>query len=275
MTPSKPAPDATPSGLLPAGALGALARRSRILLCLDYDGTIAEIVDDPARATPLPAARPILERLAARPDRIAIAIVSGREISALRRFLGLDDGLILIGVHGLQILWPDGTREMTAGTSRADLARVRAWTAANVPRGQGFLIEDKEFSIALHYRCAPPEIAPGIRDAFSAFVARETPALTLSPGKCVIEALPKIAGKGHAIRALIRRFGGFTPVCFGDDVTDEEAFAAVGADGWTVMVGAARRSAARYRVESPGAVVHALGELAAAIDSLPPVVSSG
>ncbi len=269
MTPSKPPSDAA-SEPLPAGALGAFARRAPLLLCLDYDGTLAEIVNEPARAAPLPEVPPMLARLAARPDRMAIAIVSGREISALRRFLGLDDGLILVGVHGLQILWPDGTREMTAGASRAELARLRAWTAANVPRDAGFLVEDKEFSIALHDRCAPPSAAGPIRDAFAAFVGRETPALTLSPGKCVLEALPRIAGKGHAVRTLMRRFAGFTPVYFGDDLTDEAAFAAIGAEGVTVLVGEARPSAARYRVESPAAVVRALGELAAAIESIPP-----
>src|SRR5579875_3855388 len=206
----KPMPRATPTSEprmtpLPEGALAALAHRSQVLLCLDYDGTIAEIVEDPARATPHPDAPSLLRRIAARPDRAALAIVSGREISVLRRFLGIDEDLILVGVHGLQILWPDGTREMNAGASRADLARLRAWVSANVPSGSGFRVEDKEFSIALHYRCAPAENAGRVCDAFAEFVKNNTPALTLSPGKCVIEALPRIAGKSHAVRALRRR----------------------------------------------------------------------
>jgi trehalose 6-phosphate phosphatase len=254
---------------LPEGALAALAHRSQVLLCLDYDGTIAEIVEDPARATPHPEAPSLLRRIAARPDRAVLAIVSGREISVLRRFLGIDEGVILVGVHGLQILWPDGTREMSVGASRADLARLRAWVSANVPSGSGFRIEDKEFSIALHYRCAPAETAGRVRDAFAEFVKNNTPALTLSPGKCVIEALPRIAGKGHAVRALQRRFSGFVPVYFGDDLSDEDAFAAIGDEGFSIFVGPERTSAARFRVDSPRDVIRALGELAAAIDSRP------
>ncbi len=254
---------------LPEGALAALARSSLVLLCLDYDGTIAEIVDDPARATPHPEAPSLLRRIAAQPDRAVLAIVSGREISALRRFLGIDDGLILVGVHGLQILWPDGTREMNAGASRADLARLRGWISANVPGDSGFRIEDKEFSIALHYRGAPAKTAGRVRDAFVEFVKNNMPALALSPGKCVVEALPRIAGKGHAVRALRRRFSGFVPVYFGDDLSDEDAFAAIGDDGFSIFVGPERTSAARYRVDSPRDVIRALTELAAAIESHP------
>ncbi len=254
---------------LPEGALAALARSSPVLLCLDYDGTIAEIVDDPARATPHPEAPSLLRRIAARPDRAVLAIVSGREISALRRFLGIDDGLILIGVHGLQILWPDGTREMNAGAARADLTRLRAWISANVPGDLGFRIEDKEFSIALHYRGAPAETTSRVRDAFAEFVKDNMSALTLAHGKCVVEALPRIAGKGHAMRALLRRFSGFVPVYFGDDLSDEDAFAAIGNEGFSIFVGPERRSAARYRVDSPRDVIRALSELATAIESHP------
>ncbi len=252
---------------LPKGALSARARRSPILLCLDYDGTIAEIVDDPACAAPHPEAPALLRRLVARPDRVALAIVSGREVSVLRRFLGIDDGLILVGVHGLQILWPDGEREMNAGGARGDLARLRAWISASVPRSLGFRVEDKEFSIALHYRSAPAEAAERIRDAFVEYVKNNTPALTLSPGKCVIEALPRIAGKGHAIRVLLRRFPGFVPVYFGDDLSDEDAFAAIGEAGLSIFVGPERKSAARYRVDSPRDVIRALMEIATAIES--------
>lgn len=254
---------------LPEGALAALAQSSRVMLCLDYDGTIAEIVEDPACATPHPEAPSLLRRIAARPDRAVLTIVSGREISVLRRFLEIDEGLILVGVHGLQILWPDGTREMSVGASRADLARLRAWVSANVPIDAGFRIEDKEFSIALHYRCVPAENASRIRDAFAEFVETSTSTLTLSPGKCVIEALPRIAGKGHAVRALRRRFSEFVPVYFGDDLSDEEAFAAVGDEGLSIFVGPERQSAARYRVDSPRDVIRALTELVVAMESHP------
>ena len=70
---------------LPAELLPALVRTKRVLLCLDYDGTISEIVQDPALARPVPGVPEVLAEFVARRDRIAVAIVSGREVATLQR----------------------------------------------------------------------------------------------------------------------------------------------------------------------------------------------
>jgi trehalose-phosphatase len=81
-----------------------LVRNGPVLLCLDYDGTLSEIVSDPGAARPLPGVREALFALAAHPDRMRVAIISGRSIEALRGLLGVVDGVALAGVHGLELM---------------------------------------------------------------------------------------------------------------------------------------------------------------------------
>ena len=251
---------------LPATLLPEIVRQSRILLCLDYDGTLSEIAPEPDLARLVPGALGALKALAARRDRLDIAVVSGRELRDLRNRLPLR-GVAISGVHGLQFLDADGTWEVAPEVAEChdDFERVRQWLEENVPV-RGFAIEDKEIAIALHYRNAPPAVGAYVRDAFAQFVAECTTYLTARHGKMVVEALPKTASKANAVRMLLERAGkGHTPVYFGDDLTDEDAFAEIGEGGVTVLVGEPRRSAARYRVESPRDVVRILTAIASAL----------
>ena len=260
-------PDPLPLALIPD-----LIRNRPILLCLDYDGTLAEIADDPAQARPLAAIPPILASLAKWRGRIMVAVVSGREIAVLQRLLGLSDGIEFVGVHGLEMMRPDGRREVipSAREWTPDLTKIRAWLGSNVPKNAGFVIEDKVLSIALHYRKADATVARKVHRAFERFVRLETPALKAGRGKMVIEAMPRIAGKGDAVLRLVERTGErFLPVYFGDDLSDEDAFAALRERGITVLVGEAHPSAARYRVDNPARVVEVLDSIANALGEAP------
>jgi trehalose-phosphatase len=247
-------------------------RQQPILLCLDYDGTLSEIVDDPAQARPLGAIPQILASLAKRRGRITVAVVSGREIAELQRLLGSSDGLEFVGVHGLEMMRPGGRREVAPGTRECmpDLAKIREWLAGNVPKRAGFVIEDKGLAITLHYRKADAAVARKVHRAFERFIRLETPTLKAGHGKMVIEAMPKLAGKGDAVLRLVERIGErFSPVYFGDDLSDEDAFAALKIRGITVMVGEAHPSAARYRVDNPAGVVKVLDSIANALGEAP------
>jgi trehalose-phosphatase len=260
-------PDPLPPALIPD-----LIRRQPILLCLDYDGTLSEIADDPAAAYPLREIPQLLESLAKRRGRIKVAVVSGREIAGLQRLLGLSDGIEFVGVHGLEMMRHGGRREVASGTRECmpDLAKIRAWLAGNVPKRAGFVIEDKVLSIALHYRKADAIVARKVHRAFEKFVRLETPALKAGHGKMVIEAMPRIASKGDAVLRLVERIEeGFLPVYFGDDLSDEDAFAALRERGITVLVGEAHPSAARYRVDNPAGVVVVLDSVANALGEAP------
>jgi trehalose-phosphatase len=147
--------------------------------------------------------------------------------------------------------------------SATELDRVRAWFAHNVPDGAGFEVEDKQSAIALHYRNAEPAAAAAVIARFEEFVRTDAPHLRAAHNKMVVEALPVAASKGEAVRALSSAAGAaFVPVYFGDDRTDEDAFAALLARGVGVLVGEARPSLARWRVESPAAVARILIALA-------------
>ena len=260
-------PDPLPRALIPD-----LIRHQPILLCLDYDGTLSEIADDPAEAYPLREIPQLLASLAKRRRRIKVAVVSGREIAGLQRLLGLSDGIEFVGVHGLEIMRRDGRREVAPGARKCmlDLAKIREWLAGNVPKRAGFVIEDKSLAIALHYRKADVTVARKVHRAFEQFIRLKTPTLKVGHGKMVIEAMPKLAGKGDAVVRLAGRIGErFSPVYFGDDLSDEDAFAVLEGRGITVLVGKAHPSAAHYRVDNPADVVVVLDSIANVLGEAP------
>ncbi len=268
----KPVSSETPRPL-PRGLLAGLLERARLLLCLDYDGTISEIIPDPERAVPIESARESIRTLARHPDRLAVAVVSGREIAAVRRLLGLGAGLLFAGAHGLEYIGLDGRRHYPAGVEqcRADLDAVRRFLRGAVARGRGFVVEDKRAALALHYRNADPAEAGGLLERFGRFVAERTPSLEIMRGKMVYEALPRgIGGKGAAVRFFLGELGEPRPqpVYFGDDTTDEDAFLALAPlGGVTVLVGPERRSFAKFRVAGPREVAELLAELAAKLEA--------
>jgi trehalose 6-phosphate phosphatase len=244
-------------------------QRKPILLCLDYDGTLSEIAREPQLARPVSGAVETLRTLATHSGRVKVAVISGRAVEDLRSMLSLLPGIALAGVHGLQLADAIGKIETTREIEecREDLKSVRRWLEQNLPANSGFIVEDKGVALALHYRLAAGAIAQQVRDSFEQFITERTASLSARHGKLVIEALPKIATKATALRALWQRVGDqFEPVYFGDDLSDEDAFSELGARGISVLVGGPRRSAARYRVDGPADVVHALRALAAALE---------
>lgn len=252
---------------IPRGLLTAVLARGSLLLCLDFDGTLSEIVPHPADARPLSGVGEVLSVLARDPARITVAIISGREIAEVRRMLGVERGILFAGTHGLEIVGADGVSRLAPGVeaAEADLAAARAWLARNVATTEGFVIEDKRIAIAVHYRMVEPALARERCAALQNFVEAKTPGLRILRGKMIDELLPRgVGGKGKAIRTLLREcpYPKSTPVYFGDDTTDEDAFQQIRDDGIGVLVGSARPSWARYRVASPSEVRRLLAELA-------------
>jgi trehalose-phosphatase len=245
-------------------------RRRRILLCLDYDGTISEIAREPSFAHPLEGMIEVLQVFAAHPDRVATALISGRSIDDLRSMLPLPAGIAMAGVHGLELLDAAGMFKIAGELSgcHEDLGSLRLWLEHNLPLNSGFIVEDKTIALALHYRQAPKAIALPVRDSFEQFVVDHTTSLRVRDGKKVIEAVPKGATKATALRTLWKQAGsGVEPVYFGDDLTDEDAFRELSTQGISVLVGEPCRSAAHYRVDAPADVLRALKAVAAILES--------
>lgn len=234
---------------------------------LDYDGTLAEIVADPAKAVPLPGIPELLEAIARSSLQTVIAIVTGRRIYEVKRMLGIESGILFSGVHGMEFEDSEGRVGFVPAVLKCkeELATVREWLRGHVPARRGFRIEDKEAAVGLHYRDADPDEARKLTATFAHFVARSAPHLKLMNLKMLAEAMPRQAGnKGRTVADLKRRFPlSWAAAYFGDDTTDEDAFGALDASDVSVLVGSERATLARYRVSGPQAVRDELNALAA------------
>ena len=214
-------------------------------LFLDFDGTLIELAATPDAVVVPPGLREVLAACADAFDG-AVAIVSGRPISTLDALL---DPLRLpaAGLHGLELRLPDGTVEETAHRT-AGLAGLRARFHSLVREDARLVVEDKGSSVALHFRRAP-ERERELRELVAG-AATPRDGYQVMHGKKVLEIRPTGVDKGTAIDRLLGAppFAGRRPVFAGDDITDEDGFAAVnGCGGISIKVGTGETRAA-YRV---------------------------
>lgn len=215
-----------------------------LALFLDFDGTLVEIADGPDAIT-VPDG--LGERLARLAERIggALALVSGRGIDNLHDYLG-PLPLHLAGSHGGHVLAPCGT------TLRAPVPLPAAVTSAldEFARRHGLLYERKSHGGALHYRIRPE--CEAMVQHFAARLAADH-GLATKAGKCVIELVRPGADKGGAVELLAQRppFSGARPIFVGDDVTDEDGFAAcTRLGGFGIAVGERPSTTARHSLAS-------------------------
>jgi trehalose 6-phosphate phosphatase len=209
----------------PDAVAALLSDPGSALLALDFDGTLAPIVDRPEDARPAPGAIEVLRRLAARLGRLAV--VTGRPAAEVVRLGTLSDipGLRVLGHYGLQ-RWQDGQLETPApdpGVERARLALPEL--LAGAPRG--VTVEDKEHSVAVHTRgtASPQQTLDELVPAL--WRLADEAGLEAVPGKFVLELRPPGVDKGSALRALVEEVAATTVVYVGDDVGDLPAFRAV------------------------------------------------
>ena len=187
------------------------------LFFLDYDGTLAPIVDDPTAAVPHPEAPELLRQL---DERYPLWIVTGRDLQALSSFL--DRPYRAIGLHGAQegILGRE-THNLMSDAAAEALRRFRA----SVPSIDGLRVEKKDQSFAVHYRGVADE--DETRAQLKDWLADLPGVLDAIWGKKVVELRPEGLTKGTAVRRIAEDYPDHVPVYLGDDVTDEDAFAAL------------------------------------------------
>ncbi len=216
---------------------------------LDLDGTLAPTVARPDLVEIPTTTRDILGRLAK--DHL-VCFVSGRAIEDLQRRIGLESAFYAAN-HGQQIMGPPGSGiALEVGGEYAEEleAATAALQSALLPVG-GALVETKGLSISVHYRLVAVKERPLV-DRSVGEVAQRFPSLRLTGGKMVYELRPPGTwNKGRAMLWLLERLAwgrhNGCPICLGDDLTDEDMFAA--AEGWgvNVVVGLPERpTRARY-----------------------------
>ena len=252
-------------------SLVALRReRGRMLVALDFDGTLSPIVRRPDEAALLDGVAGPLRRLVHRTDTVG-AIVSGRGLADVRERVGLE-GMYYAGNHGFEIEGPGVDRvhpaaERARPALEAGLAGLRSALAGE----PGTEVEDKHWTLSVHYRRAERAGAVArVRAAVDEHCRR--PGLRVTEGKKIFEVRPDVDWhKGRATEFLLRVVAGqddpalsVLPAIFiGDDRTDEDAFAVVRDRGGGIVVGdppADTRAVAWLR--GPGEVAELIQALA-------------
>lgn len=226
---------------------------SRALL-LDFDGTLAKLQPRPGDVLLTERAKRILKRLAM-DDSVFVAVVSGRGIQSLKALIGVE-GIHYIGLHGAE---RDGKSRVLRKTARQKLLRAKRDARSKMEPLFGVWIEEKGLSFAVHYRAARPASVQAAALILRNILAPMRDTLRVLNGDKVWEVVPEqVPGKGAAVRELLQGLTDKTvAMYFGDDETDEEAFAALPGQ-ITVRVGRVHGTRANYYVRSPGEVLRFL-----------------
>jgi trehalose 6-phosphate phosphatase len=218
------------------GVLGEIAHGDT-LVAFDFDGTLAPLVDDRASAALRPSTRTLLRVVSL---LYPCAVISGRPRPDLLRRLEGIPLFAVVGNHGAEAGYGPVDRSVRNTVARWESALVPALRA--IP---GVEVEQKGFSLAIHYRAARPRNA--VRRAALAAALQVDSARAVA-GRCVVNVVPARAhDKGSALSLLLERAGRKRALYVGDDTSDEAAFrnerVAVG-----IRVGRTHRSAAGYYV---------------------------
>lgn len=237
-----------------------------LFLFLDFDGTLTPIVNTPDRAVISKEAKSLLDLLS-RKNNCRIAIISGRVLLDIKRKLGLKD-IIYSGNHGFQIEGPKIKYALAVPLSyQKALRRIKDQLKEKLSGIKGVFIEDKDISLAVHFRLADQKQVPFIKTIFHelTIVSSVKNKIKVKSGKKVLEVRPPVQwDKGKVVLWLLARQifalkkGNILPVYIGDDVTDEDAFKVLKGKGLTVFVGKPGNSKADYYLKNSKEVIRFL-----------------
>lgn len=242
-------------------ALRRIVTARRLLVALDFDGTIAPFAPRPELARALPEAMDALRTLAALPETW-VAIVSGRSLSSLRDVGRFPADFLLFGSHGAESGLPGATPGQQP--SRDELVVLDALDAVLrliASAAPGAWVEEKPFGRVLHTRLAEPVLGGFAQSSALGSVGRGLPGVVARGGKNVAEFAIRSETKGGALEEL-RRFTAADAVFFaGDDLTDEDGFSVL-RDGDVGVHSGDGASIAEFRVDGPATMSRVLGQIA-------------
>jgi trehalose 6-phosphate synthase/phosphatase len=232
----------------------------RLLLFLDYDGTLVPIARTPDEARPDAALLGLLESLT-RVPAIRTVVLSGRSLASLQSMLPVP-GLILAGTYGAEIQMPGrgALTRVEPENIRPTIEQVQSAWAGLIASRSGFFLEDKGLAVALHARFAGPAEADFVLPRAQAQAEQiiSSDRFRLLGGDRFLEVAPVMAHKGRTVEWLLdhEALSEALPVYFGDDDKDEEAFNVIRQRGGIAIVVGQRQlsSQATERLPSPGAV---------------------
>ncbi len=236
----------------------------RLLVTLDFDGTLAALAENPGAARLKPDFRAALRALAASPG-VSVFILSGRAIENVRALVGLKR-LYYGGNHGIEIDGPDfSCRDERSVKAIAHISAFAADMQERFPPGTGVLIENKIFSASIHFRHLKKAYRARFFKRINALTRARAGKLRWTRGRNVFEAIPRAgADKGAAALSLRMHLGNPRTLAVGDDLTDEDMFLALKGRGITVRVERKAGSHAAYYLESQSQVLRLLRFILAA-----------
>jgi trehalose 6-phosphate phosphatase len=251
----------TPLSLSPEllAAVRRAAETEHLLVAMDFDGTMAPLVNHAEDARSLPRAAAAFAELADLP-RTTTALISGRALESLRAVAFPPEKTLLIGSHGAEVWMGPGSSQLTLDDEQRELrSEVRQVLEEIVAHAPGTLLEDKPAGVVLHTRLAADDVAEDAVAAARA-VLQDRRGVFLKRGNRVLETSVVHASKGEGITFLRQATGATAVVFAGDDTTDEDALGSLVAGDLGVKVGL-DFTQAEFRVESP---IH-VGELLEAL----------
>ncbi|XP_058225642.1 probable trehalose-phosphate phosphatase C isoform X1 [Rhododendron vialii] len=249
-----------PSALDAFKHMMSIAKGRKMVVFLDYDGTLSDIVENPEKAFMTNKMRMAVREVA---SCFPTAIISGRSRDKVYDFVELD-GVYYAGSHGLDIAAP--VQSMTNGdpkhqTSVADregnevvifqpaikylpaIHKILCVLSEKTRSIRGVVIENNKFCISVHYRQVRDEDFCTLEKLVN-YILEEYKEFRMSKGKKVLEIRPDMEwDKGHALNYLLDTLGlgassDVLPIYIGDDRTDEDAFKAIRnrGDGYPIVV---------------------------------------
>ncbi len=226
-----------------------LAKSQRSLILLDYDGTLAPFREQRDQAFPYPGVVERLKRLVACPGT-RVVIISGRWSLDLLPLLGMETPPEIWGCHGIER--PDGSIRELGRLAASSLEQAVTWARLN---GLSEHSERKPANLAFHWRGLSDKEATRLRSLVIGQwpLDTEVGGLVLREFDGGLELRPTGLGKGGAVREILAEIDSASPVAYlGDDLTDEDAFEALGDRGLKVLVrGESRNTRADVRIEPP------------------------
>jgi len=220
---------------------------------LDYDGTLTPIVERPELAV---ISEKMRETVTSLSKKFTTAIVSGRMREDVKNLAKIE-GIVYGGSHGFDIQGVGVSMIQPQAKETIPIVdKVTQGLKENVGKIEGVIIEEKKFSVAVHYRLAADAELAGIQEVVENTV-KENPSLRLMHGKKVFEILPAIDwNKGKAVRWIMKTLNVNWEDCnivyIGDDTTDEDAFREICSRGVAILVSAQpKASSAHFSLEKP------------------------
>jgi trehalose 6-phosphate phosphatase len=204
---------------------GELAQRlGECAILLDIDGTLLDLAPTPREVWVPPSLAETLSRLRDRTSG-ALALVSGRSLNDIDLIFAPEQ-FPAVGGHGAEMRLSGDSEAVAVHAPPMD-KELKRRLAAIARLSPGILLEDKGYSLALHYRLAP-HAEKAIYEAVSLIRADLPNApIEVLPGKCVCEIKQSGFDKATGVRELMTHapFQSRRPIFIGDDVTDESVFA--------------------------------------------------